>query len=230
MFKALYKTFLAPRRNQRVDPRITPIGNPNPRCPYCGKSLGKMPSRKRPCPHCGKSFVVRTRPYDSKKVLVTTEQVGQIEEQWSIVNGIHDQYLSSRTEQKIAHERAKSQLTKQFGKAPSENDIQWRLLGEEATKHALDGNWGLYRNVRFRMAELTRKEGKHKTALFYYLWVCYLDLNGPDNAGGRQDYPDLLREFPPFNPKLAITAPGIIYYVSRIIKKLEQQCDALLDG
>lgn len=128
--------------------------------------------------------------------------------------------LASKSKRSTAYERTKSQLTKEFKKAPKKNDIKWRQLGEEAIQHALKSNWGFYRNIRLRMAELVRKEGKSKTALLYYLWVCYLDLNGPDNAEGRQNYPDLLREYPPFNPKLAINAPGVIYHVTRIINKL----------
>jgi len=39
-------------------------------------------------------------------------------------------------------------------------------------------NWGLYRNIRFEMAELLKKEGKFKNALQTYLEVLYLDQNG----------------------------------------------------
>ena len=108
------------------------------------------------------------------KVLVTDNQAELIEEQWSIVNGTHDEYLARK--QKIEGER--SRLAKQFSRAPSENDVKWGLLNKEVTEHAVNGMWGLYRNTRFQMAELLRKEGKLKQALFTYCWVCYLDLNG----------------------------------------------------
>lgn len=106
-----------------------------------------------------------------------------------------------------------------FQTAVSKNDVKWSLLGKETIEHALNGNWGLYRNTRFQMAEVLRKESKLKQALSMYCWVCYLDLNGPRNTSGLKD-PELLREFPPFSPKEAFLAPGIISRMTRIIEKL----------
>ncbi len=80
------------------------------------------------------------------KVLVTDKQAEQIEEQWSIVNGTHDEYLAGK--QKVEKERSK--LTEQFGKAPSENDVKWGLLTKEATEHALNGDWGFIEILGFR--------------------------------------------------------------------------------
>jgi hypothetical protein len=149
------------------------------------------------------------------KVLVTDQQAELIEEQWSIVNGTHDEYLARK--QEIDGER--SRLAKQFGRAPSENDVKWGLLNKEVIEHALNGDWGLYRNTRFQMAELLRKESKFKQALSMYCWVCYLDLNGPRNNGGLKD-PALLRDYPPFSPREAFLAPGIISRLAGITKKL----------
>ena len=70
------------------------------------------------------------------------------------------------------------------------------------------------------MAEALRKESKLKQALSMYCWVCYLDLNGPRNTSGLKDS-ELLREFPPFSPKEAFLAPGIISRMTRIIEKLD---------
>jgi hypothetical protein len=149
------------------------------------------------------------------KVLVTDQQAEFIEEQWSIVNGTHEEYLARK--QKIEAERTR--IAQQFGQAPSENNVKWGLLGKEIIEHALNGNWGHYRNTRFQMAEVLRKESKLKQALSMYCWVCYLDLNGPRNTSGLKD-PKLLREFPPFSPKEAFLAPGIISRMTRIIEKL----------
>jgi predicted RNA-binding Zn-ribbon protein involved in translation (DUF1610 family) len=184
-------------------------------CPYCSRLLQRKPAKKTKCPQCGKFIYVRTRPQDQLKVLATEQQADLIEEQWSIVNGAHGEYLAQKN--KIEVERAR--LAKQFGKAPSENDIKWGLLGKDAIEHALNGNWGLYRNARFQMAEVLRKESKLKQALSMYCWVCYLDLNGPRNTSGVKDQ-ELLREFPPFSPKEAFLAPGIISRMARIIEKL----------
>ena len=184
-------------------------------CPYCSRLLQRKPAKKTKCPQCGKFIYVRTRPQDQLKVLATEQQADLIEEQWSIVNGAHGEYLAQKN--KIEVERAR--LAKQFGKAPSENDIKWGLLGKDAIEHALNGNWELYRNARFQMAEVLRKESKLKQALSMYCWVCYLDLNGPRNTSDVKDQ-ELLREFPPFSPKEAFLAPGIISRMARIIEKL----------
>jgi len=191
------------------------IGLSDPVCPYCNGHLEQKPAKKKKCSHCGKYIYVRTRPQDQMKVLVTEKQAELIEEQWTIVNGTHDEYLARRHE--IEGER--SRLAKQFGRPPSENDVKWGLLNKEVTELASNGEWGLYRNTRFQMAELLRKESKFKQALSTYCWVCYLDLNGPRNTGGLKD-PVLLRTYPPFSPREAFLAPGIISRMAGIIKKL----------
>lgn len=204
----IFKKSAAPRE-------LPKIGVSDPVCPYCSGLLERKPAKKMKCPHCGKFIYVRTRPQDQVKVLVTDQQAEIIEEQWSIVNGTHEEYVAGK--QKIEAERTR--LAKQFGQAPSENDVKWGLLGREAIEQALNGNWGLYRNTRFQMAEVLRRESKLKQALSMYCWVCYLDLNGPRNTSGLKD-PELLREFPSFSPKEAFLAPGIISRMTRIIEKL----------
>ncbi len=58
------------------------IGNIEAICPYCNKELEKKPGRKKKCPFCGNFIYVRTRPYDSEKVLVTETQIKELEKQW----------------------------------------------------------------------------------------------------------------------------------------------------
>ncbi len=64
------------------------LGNTEPVCPYCAKSLDKMPGRKTKCPFCNNYMYVRTRPADNKKVVVTEQDAARIEEQWERENGI----------------------------------------------------------------------------------------------------------------------------------------------
>ena len=191
------------------------IGNIEPICPNCGKALENKPSRKKKCPECGNFMFVRTRPSDNKKVLVTEAQAEVIEEQWSIVNGTHDSYLK----EKKAFENERASQAKRFGCAPSENDVKWALLNKQLTEYALKGDWGFYRNTKLQMADILRKEKKLKNALYFYLDVFYLDLNGPNNMGGTS--PRLLKEFPPFRPNEAMIAPGILKRILSIVKQLE---------
>jgi len=70
------------------------------------------------------------------------------------------------------------------------------------------------------MADILRKEMKLKHALEIYLEVCYIDLNGPSNLGGLSD-PELLKKYPPFDPEEGFLAPGVVFEVKEIMKKLE---------
>jgi uncharacterized Zn finger protein (UPF0148 family) len=194
------------------------VGNIDAVCPYCNQALEKKPGRKKTCPHCGQFIYVRTRPSDEQQVLVTEPQAEQIEEQWSIVNGTHDAYLADK--KRFTKEKAK--LAKRFGREPSDNDVRWSQLNQQLIENARQRNWGLFRNAKFEMAEILRKEDRSTTALGFYLEVCYLDLNGPNNTGeitGRE----LLREYPPWNPKgpTAELAPGVLERAARIIQKTD---------
>jgi hypothetical protein len=103
------------------------VGNIEPICPYCSKPLAKMPAKKKKCPECDNFIFVRTRPSDNKKVLVTEAQTELIKEQWTTANGTQEEYLKEKAEFIDTKER----LAKQFGCAPSDNDVRWRLLSEE---------------------------------------------------------------------------------------------------
>ena len=186
-----------------------------PECPYCHQPLSKIPDRKTKCPYCGKFMFVRIHPKDNIRVVVTKEEADKIDKEWAIISGTHDEYITEKEE----IEKEREILRRRFGKEPSENDVKWGVLNKQLIRHAQRGNWGLYRNTRFTMAELLRKEMKLKQALQAYLEVCYLDLNGPNNTGGND--PELLKEFPPFDPnRNSFLAPGVIDLIQRIIKKL----------
>lgn len=185
-------------------------------CPYCHKTLSKIPGAKTKCPHCGEFIFVRTRPKDNARVVVTKAEADKIDEEWTIVAGTHDIFVAEKEE----FAKEKEILRKRFGgKEPSDNDVRWGLLNKQIIENAKNGDWGLYRNTRFQMAEILRGEMKLKDALRTYLEVCYLDLNGGRNIGGMND-PELLKEFPPFDPKEAFLAPGIIDLIQMIMRKL----------
>jgi hypothetical protein len=178
--------------------------------------LAKIPAKKTKCPYCGEFMFVRTRPKDNYRVVVTKQEADQIDEDWSIIAGTHDNFIAG----KEGFEKEKEILRKRFSKEPSENDVKWGILNNDLIKHAQNGDWGLYRNTRFEMAEILRKELILKDALQTYLEVCFIDLNGPNNRGGIND-PELLKEFPPFDPKQSsFLAPGVIDLIRRIVKKL----------
>jgi len=199
------------------------IGNDGPVCPHCNSELEKMPGRKKKCPFCSNFIYVRTRPIDEKKVLVTEEQKEKIDEQWSIVNGTHKEFIARKKE----YEKTKNELKRQHGKEPSDNEVQWAILEKKQYEYAKCNHWGLYRNTIFDMAEILRKESKLEMALVRYIEVCYLDLNGPRNISNADE--EFLRAFPPFDPNesWAELAPAIVDRIWRICKKLDINKDAL---
>ena len=204
----------------KVSP-LNKIGNIEPLCPYCNYMLGKKPAQKKKCPNCGNYIFVRTRPIDREKVLVTEEQVALVEEQWNIY---YEQKEREKLESDPEYRQMQSKLTKKWGFEPPINDIRWALANEYLLKHAKDGNWGLYRNTRLEMAGILRKEKKPKEALRTYLEVCYLDINGPMNRGGIND-PQLLKEYPPFDPKQAFLAPGVTGEIQDLVEELGLQTE-----
>lgn len=192
-------------------------------CPYCHQALPKIPAKKTKCPHCGQVMYVRTRPKDRARVVVTQDEAEKIEEEWAIVSGTHDAYVTNK--QRIEDERIF--LRERFsGRDPSDRDIQWSLLNKDSLKYAQRADWGLYRNARFDMGEILRRELKLRPALEMYLEVCYLDLNGPRNTGGLTDL-CLLRQFPPFDPRDAYLAPAVIGVIDALASKLQLDRDSL---
>jgi hypothetical protein len=204
---------------------LADIGTTGQVCPYCSSPFPKMPARKTKCASCKNFVFSRTRPSDRRKVLLREDDLERLEEQWSIANGTHDDFVKQRQRRLSTRDT----LHQQFGKPPSDFDVAWRLLNEDSITHGGTGNWGLYRNSRFSMSESLRAEGRWKEALLMYLEVCYLDLNGPQNRGGIENYPDLAAEFPPFDPKDAFLAPGVLERCRKLAATLQLTPDDLRD-
>lgn len=191
------------------------LGNGEPVCPHCSGQLTKMPARKVKCRYCGNDIYVRTRPTDRVRVLVTAADAVRIEEEWNW------RPPTPRPKRPPAEEFRKeaATLAARFGRAPSDVDVCWSLANKQLLLHAGRSDWGLYRNVRFDMAELLRCEEKNRQALDVYLEVSYLDANGPRNMGGVDDC-DLIKDFPPFSSKLALQAPFVIEVIAKLARLL----------
>jgi hypothetical protein len=206
---------------------LADIGTTDAVCPHCSSPFPKMPARKTRCLACNSFVYSRTRPSDRRKILVCEDDLERLEEQWSTVNGTHDDFVKQRQRRLSTRET----LRQQSGKPPSDFDVAWRLLNEDSIAHGAAGNWGLYRNTRFRMGESLREERRLKEALLMYLEVCYLDLDGPQNLGGVANRPDLAAEFPPFDAKGADAslAPGVVRRCRNLVRALQLTPDELRD-
>lgn len=203
------------------------IGNVNDICPHCSKPLTKRPQKKAKCPHCGEFILVRTRPTDRKRVLVTEDQAKEIEAQWNEMHSVPP----PRIDKKVGFDDEKKMLIKKFGREPSDSDVIWGLLNKELIEHSRAQHWGLYRNTIFEMGELLRSESKWSDALKRYFEVCYLDMNGPSNYGDVSDMDqDLLRaaigeEIKPFDPKRGELYSGVLACVEYLVKNLDLDSD-----
>jgi DNA-directed RNA polymerase subunit RPC12/RpoP len=183
--------------------KLKDIGNTDPICPHCSQKLEKMPGRKKKCPHCGEYIFVRTRPSDRKKIIIREGQIDLIEEQWSIVNGNHEEFLAAKNR----FLKKKRELQDKWGKPPSDNDVQWALYNEELLDSRTISHPGSYRNIRYQMGEMLRKEKRFEAALDFYLEIIYRDVNISiaDNI---------------FNPKSPI-CPGIHNRLSQILDNVD---------
>jgi DNA-directed RNA polymerase subunit RPC12/RpoP len=71
-----------PSTISKTSSSLQKIGDVESKCLYCGCTLEKRPVRKKKCTNCGNFILVRTRPSDRQKVLVTEQQVARIQRQW----------------------------------------------------------------------------------------------------------------------------------------------------
>ena len=220
----LNKTFDSKKENKHKDgsKNLKEIGETN-KCPYCMKALDKIPTRKSKCPHCGEYMYSRTRPSDRKKVLVTEKQKEEIEEQWTKYYEIQEESNLMENPEFVS---AKKELSKQFGKEPSVNDVKWRVFNQKIIEYASTKEWGLYRNNKLEMAFLLQKENKLNQSLSTLFEVVYLDINGCNNVGifdGKAPSQKEMEEYgiKEFNPKMAFMAPGVIGPIQELISELE---------
>jgi len=194
------------------------VGNTVAICPYCCKALDKMPSRKTKCINCNKYYFARTRPSDRKKVVLSEEEAKIIEEQWIVQRKVDD-FNREYLEVKHDFDEVQKFLKAQYGRDPRDNDVFWGTYNILLTKYAETFNWGLYRNIRLKMAQLLKRENKLEQALDTFLEICYLDINGPRNCG-KIDW-EIFKQFPPFDSKLGISAPGIIRIIIELMNEIK---------
>lgn len=188
-------------------------------CPYCNEKLAIIPSRKKKCPHCGEFILVRTRPQDRKRILVTLKQVKQLEAQWA-------QYYEDKERKDLMQNpdfaNAEKELTQRFGKKAALNDVKWSVYNQRIIEFASKRQWGLYRNNKLDMARVLEKEKRYNHALSTLFEVCYLDLNGCNNIGLINGQPMSREEsdkygIKDFDTSTAFLAPGIISMIKDLM-------------
>src|SRR5271157_5264979 len=99
-------------------------------CPYCGKSLSKMPAKDSPCPYCGNIIYVRQSRYSKDKILTTGEKVDMISGGWkdgSFVKSILRTLRSNGIKESDFYNQKKS-MTGLDGKEPNDIEVLRALL------------------------------------------------------------------------------------------------------
>ena len=118
-------------------------------CPHCGSAFDRPPQRKTKCKSCGNAVLVRTRPSDRRRILVTPAQAAALEEEWS------QKYEYARVirTDRPGFDAEKATLTQKFGGTPKDTDVIWGSLNKERLRHAEENKWGLYRNNSMRLVD-----------------------------------------------------------------------------
>lgn len=187
-------------------------------CPSCNVKLVTIPSRKKKCQNCGEFIYIRTRPHDNKKVLVTEKEKDIIEKQWQQ----HFQDIEDKkTLEDLEFIKAKKELSKQFGKEVSINDIKWYVYNQRTLEFASKRQWGLYRCNVLDMANLLIRENKHKQALVTLYEVCYLDLNGCRNV------PEYLSDKDIDSYGIKDFDIGLSFLIPDIVSRIENEIEIL---
>jgi hypothetical protein len=127
--------------------------------------------------------------------------------------------LFDRREFEAAREQLKQEFLAKGYIEPSDDDVKWRMLNQQATREAKEGNFGLLSNTYLVQAKYLSRRGRLKDALRLTLIVCAYDLNGAQNRGSLSA--ELLKEFPLFDYAQATLAPAVIESVQGLAEELK---------
>jgi DNA-directed RNA polymerase subunit RPC12/RpoP len=122
-------------------------------CPACSVHLDYFPTRERACPHCSQMILIRTRPNDSKRVLVTSNQAKKFEKEWDFKSALTKLVNVSPDE----IEKHKLSYKKHV---PSDNDVAWSLLNRKLNLAMKKGDFQEMASIYMDQATQLYYEGK----------------------------------------------------------------------
>jgi len=206
--------------------------SPKPECPYCHNLLDKMPQSRKKCPYCKKEIIVRSDPVEKKKLLLRDDQIDDFEKR---LRQIHSHNAIQRILQysnidATQFDQTKDNLKMKMGTEPTEKDVALEIVDNLGYHYFKNLDMGLFRNTILNKGEIFKVSGDLRNALIMYLELCYIDLNGPNNSGSLKNNTELLREYPPFNPKNSVNsflAPGILVSIQQLGKELNLTIDQI---
>jgi hypothetical protein len=211
----------------------TAIGRLEGVCPYCRSELPAWPSRSGPCQRCGGEILVRTRPLDRERVLVTPAEAEALEDEWELFRerggGAPMRPLLNEEDLEAEHGR----LRLRFGREPNPFDVANSLISHRAFEHMRRMEMASYRDFGLARAALLDQQGRTEEALAAYLGVCYLDLNGARNPPQRGPDGGTVRSADAANgfaPERAFLAPPVVARCIQIIALLDRDEDAVREA
>lgn len=211
----------------------TAAGRMDGACPYCQRDLPEWPTRSGPCPFCAREILVRTRPLDRERVLVTEAEAQALEFQWELCRerGGASPLRPLLDERELEAERAS--LCIRFGREPKPDDVAASLISHRAFEHMRRLELGGYRDFNLAKAALLDQQGRETEALAAYLGVCFLDLNGARNPppSGPDGLPvRTAGVVTGFSPDQAFLAPSVVARLIHIIAIRDQDEDEVRGG
>lgn len=200
----------------KIIPKLSLIGNDFPRCPYCDNTLPKMPGRKLSCPHCKQSILVRTRPFDNKKILIREIDLPILDNEYQI--------KKTADSVNLYHLNEAIQWIEDHGQTVNIETVYNAYIG--LAKIALSKKLMMkYCGFLTVMGDIKRAERKERDSMLLYMDVLYL------NANGAWDYYEELPKSLPFRKKERISIPvGLVGYINSIKKYLGLSDDEMLDA
>lgn len=151
----------------------------NKECPNCQIQL-KQVDKKSNCPSC-KEPMINEKHFDSKKkMLLTKEQAEKfaIEKQH-----YHDLKWAVQVAEKLELSQREINSMVKSTQVNTKFSVLWSKANDISMRHASQAKWLSYRNTRLLMGDIVYRDGHLQKALEFYLAVCFLDLNGPDDDG-----------------------------------------------
>jgi hypothetical protein len=175
-------------------------------------------------------MLVRSRPLDRERVLVTEAEAEALEVQWELFRerGGGSPLRPLLDEQELEEERVALQT--RFGREPAAYDVAASLISHRTFEHMRRLELGSYRDFGLAKAALLDQQGRAADALVAYLGVCFLDLNGARNPPQHGPDGETVRSVDAvtaFAPDHAFLAPPVVARCVQLVAMLDQDEDAV---
>lgn len=174
-------------------------------CPYCKQLMPSRPSFKGKCKLCGNLIYVKKSVFTNERTILTESENKAMEE--IKAERMRRNFILSMLQNESTTEKEVDEIIKKNNSTIEDALIY--ICQENIVKHKLKGNIGLYRNSILNVGQIYDKFEDKKSALDYYLKVCFIDLNGPNNGFS------LL-----YDRRFAFLAPVVVSWVNKLSSDL----------